>query len=79
MAKTIKANGLDAILAELAEDGLRPGEFTAQQAFDRHKELGGTKSCESIRGLLKRMANGGDLLTRQCVLGGKVTNCYRPK
>lgn len=79
MAKTIKATGLDAILAELAEDKLEPGEFTARDAYEAHRKQGGTRTFESVRKMLIRMAERGELISRLIRLGGTAVFAYRSK
>ena len=78
MAKTIKANGLDAFLAELSDDGLRPGEFTSRQAYERHRASGGNRSFNAIRFMLQSKVAAGELTARPIVYMGKVANAYRP-
>jgi len=78
MSKTRQTlSALDSILAELADDHLKPGEFTALQVYEQHKAAGGMKSQEAIRGTLKRKETKGDLVSRPIVLNGNVTNAYR--
>ena len=77
MAKTIKAlGGLEAILAELADDGLRPGEFTAIQAHAEHVAAGGKRSVKAIRCILQEKANAGKLNTRKVSIDGSSQNAY---
>ena len=70
-------SGMDSLLAELAEDGLRPGEFTARQAYESHREKGGARSDRSIREILVAKARNGQMLCRKAVIDGKWTNAYR--
>ena len=68
---------MESVLAKLADNDLKPGEFTALQVYEQHRTGGGTKSLEAIRSMMKRMADNGDLLTRQIIENGKVANAYR--
>lgn len=71
-------NGLDAILATLVDDSLKPGEFTAWQAYEKHRDAGGTKTYDSIRYSLREKFKRGELLRRPVVINGKAGNAYRP-
>lgn len=76
MAKTIKASGLDSVLAQIMADELRPGEFTAQQAFYKHREMGGKKTLQSVRCFLQRLESAGDIKGRRIKINSKVTVAY---
>lgn len=75
--KTVSA--LDAILAQLATDGLRSDEFTALQAFERHRAEGGERTAKAIRCMLDTMASNGELAKRLVLLNGKHTGAYSVK
>ena len=80
--KTIKIKapgGLAAILAELEEGGLRPGEFTACGAFEEHKAAGGKRTLDSIRFALRRMEGKGKLQSRKILMDAKWTRAYSAK
>lgn len=79
MAKTIKATGLDSILADLALDELRPDEFTAKMTYEKHTESGGLRSIASVRNHLHRMAQAGRLASRKVLLNGKIETAYSVK
>ena len=70
-------SGLDAILAELADDHLKPGEFTAQQAYEQHKQAGGNKTYQSVRQIILRKLDDGELLARKVTVNGTRVNAYR--
>lgn len=76
MAKTIKQNGLDSILATLMEDTLRADEFTAKMVYEKQLADGGGKTYDSIRCKLERMARNGDLKSRMTTVNGARSTAY---
>jgi|APGre2960657404_1045060.scaffolds.fasta_scaffold07885_2 hypothetical protein len=69
-------SGIDAILAELAEDVIRPDEFTAKMTYEQHVKAGGTRTLASIRAHLLRRSNEGKLKSRSINIDGKITTVY---
>ena len=76
MAKIIKNNALESILAELAEDVIRPDEFTAKMTYEEHMKAGGTRTLAAIRAHLLRRSNEGKLKSRSINIDGKITTVY---
>lgn len=80
MTKTKRTlSAIDAILAQLTSDGLRPDEFTAAQAFERHRAEGGERTAKAIREALDTMVRNGGLVKRLVLLKGKRTGAYSVK
>jgi len=69
-------SGLDSFIAEIMSDVLRPDEFTARQVYEKQRDAGGQKTLDSVRGLLQRMENQGNLKARRIILNGKITAAY---
>jgi len=76
MAKIIKNNALESILAELAEDVIRPDEFTAKMTHEEHMKAGGTRTLAAIRAHLLRRSSEGKLKSRSINIDGKITTVY---
>ena len=70
-------SGLDTILAELADDHLKPGEFTARQVYDQHREQGGSMTFDAIRKRLSVIEERGDITSRRLIFKGTTTKAYR--
>ena len=58
-------SALDTILAELADNEIRPDEFTSMMAHERHVAEGGQMTVEAIRHRLNRMVADGRLQARK--------------
>lgn len=63
---------LDKLLASLKKDELEADEFTAQMIAQKSG-----RSLNSIRSILTRMKNSGELTSRKFVINGSVANVYK--
>lgn len=76
MKKIKSKDPLEMILAELADNELKPGEFTTRQLYEKHVEGGGKMGMNALQQRVKRLYQDGNLKSRKVVIGGKMTNAY---
>lgn len=67
---------LDALLAELADSGMRPDEFTVAQAHELHVAGGGERSYDAIARMLDRRVSAGTMAKRKVIVDGKHAIAY---
>lgn len=78
MAKKIATrDAIAAMLAEIGNDQIQEGEFTARMVFEEGQKAGSSKSITAIRQKLAALAESGKLRVRLANIDGRMQSVYR--